>query len=120
MAMRAEGTGILVVRKDRLDTLTPQYVGGGSLDEGFPWAEIDRPETIRVKWHPSAARFEYGMRNPAVYAGLSLAIEHLNAIGWSAIRAHQRRQTQRLKERLPSCRGSAYRPRWRSDVRRRS
>lgn len=100
-----KGTGVLVVRKDRLDTLTPQYVGGGSLDEGFPWAEIDRPESIRVKWHPSAARFEYGMRNPAVYAGLSLAIEHLNAIGWPAIRAHLRAQTQRLKQRLEDVRG---------------
>jgi selenocysteine lyase/cysteine desulfurase len=95
-----KGTGILVVRKDRLDTLTPRYVGGGSLEDGFPWGDLDHPESIRVKWQPSAARFEYGMRNPAVYAGLRLAIEHLNGIGWVAIRAHQRAQTQRLKARL--------------------
>jgi selenocysteine lyase/cysteine desulfurase len=95
-----KGTGILVVRKDRLDTLTPQYVGGGSLEDGFPWEDLDHPETIRTTWHPTAARFEYGMRNPAIYAGLRLAIEHLNAIGWTSIRAHQRSLTQRLKERL--------------------
>jgi selenocysteine lyase/cysteine desulfurase len=95
-----KGTGILVVRRDRLDGLAPAYVGGGSLEEGFPWSELERPETVRVRFQPSAARFEYGMRNPALYAGLRLAIEHLDRLGWEAIRAHQRGLTERLKARL--------------------
>jgi selenocysteine lyase/cysteine desulfurase len=95
-----KGTGILVVRRDRLDGLTPAYVGGGSLDDGFPWTDLDRPETIRVRFQPTAARFEYGMRNPAIYAGLSLAIDYLQGLGWEATRAHQRTLTGRLKARL--------------------
>jgi selenocysteine lyase/cysteine desulfurase len=101
-----KGTGILYVRRDRLDGLAPAYVGGGSLDDGFPWTELDRPETIRVRFQPTAARFEYGMRNPAIYAGLSLAIDHLERLGWESIRAHQRAMTERLKARLSALPGA--------------
>jgi selenocysteine lyase/cysteine desulfurase len=101
-----KGTGVLVVRGDRLDGLAPAYVGGGSLDEGFPWSDLDRPETIQVRFHPTAARFEYGMRNPAIYAGLSLAIDYLEGLGWEPIRRHQRAMTDRLKARLGELAGA--------------
>jgi selenocysteine lyase/cysteine desulfurase len=95
-----KGTGLLVIRRDRIDELEPAYVGGGSLEGTFPWGEINAPEKIRVKFAPNAAKFEYGMRNPAIYFGLSKAIDYLNDLGWSAIAEHEREMATRLKERL--------------------
>jgi selenocysteine lyase/cysteine desulfurase len=94
-----KGTGLLVVRKDRLDDLTPRYVGGGSFDQ-FPYEQLDQPETIQVAFAPSASRFEFGMRSPAVYAGLSAAIDYLNEIGFQAIADHEREINSLLKRRL--------------------
>jgi len=94
-----KGTGVLYVRQDRLDELTPRYVGGGSL-AGFPYDALDRPDQIRVEFAPAASRFEYGMRSPAVYAGIVSAIDYLNGIGWSAIVDHERQINALLKQRL--------------------
>jgi len=100
-----KGTGMLAVRKDRLDELTPRYVGGGSLADGFPWDRLDHPEDVRVKFHPTATRFEYGMRNPAIYAGVASAVEYLSAIGWQAIAEHERAMATALKQRLAAIDG---------------
>ncbi len=100
-----KGTGVLAVRKDRLDELTPRYVGGGSLAEGFPWDRLDHPEDVRVQFHPTATRFEYGMRNPAVYAGIVSAVEYLARIGWQAIADHERSMVTLLKKRLAAIEG---------------
>lgn len=100
-----KGTGLLVIRRDRLDELVPAYVGGGSLGDAFPWADVATPEKVRVKFAPSAAKYEYGMRNPAVYAGLNAAIDYLNELGWPAIADHEREMATRLKERLGQVRG---------------
>ncbi|HEX5416744.1 MAG TPA: aminotransferase class V-fold PLP-dependent enzyme, partial [Chloroflexota bacterium] len=94
-----KGTGVLVVRQDRLDELTPRYVGGGSLAE-FPYDTLDQPEKIQVEFAPAASRFEYGMRSPAVYAGIVSAIDYLNELGWPAIFDHERRMNALLKQRL--------------------
>jgi selenocysteine lyase/cysteine desulfurase len=99
-----KGTGVLIVRKDRLNELTPRYIGGGSLAD-FPWSQLSNHESIRVEFHPSASRFEYGMRNPAVYAGLTHAIDYLEALGWDAIRDHERHMATVLKQRLASIPG---------------
>ena len=101
-----KGTGILAVRRDRLDSLTPAYIGGGSLSDGFPWAELDNPESVRTVFAPAASKFEYGMRNPAVYAGMIFAIDYLSDIGWDAIAAHERLMSDRLKARLADIPGA--------------
>lgn len=95
-----KGTGILVIRTDKLDSLTPAYVGGGSFAEGFPWDKLGEPASVTFEWAPGAARFEYGMRNPATYAGLNFAIDHLDSLGWKSIHSHQRSMTEDLKRRL--------------------
>jgi selenocysteine lyase/cysteine desulfurase len=95
-----KGTGILVIRRDRLEGVTPAYVGGGSLGGDFPYAQLGQPESIRVQFAPNAAKYEYGMRNPVVYYGLNRAIDYLNEIGLEAIAAHEREMADRLKSRL--------------------
>ena len=95
-----KGTGVLVIRRDRLDDVVPAYVGGGSLTDGFPWGQLSDPGAIVAQFAPSASKFEYGMRNPAIYAGLSRAIDYLAEIGWEAIAAHEREMVTRLKQRL--------------------
>jgi selenocysteine lyase/cysteine desulfurase len=95
-----KGTGVLVIRRDRLDGVVPAYVGGGSLADGFPWGNLADPGAIVAQFAPSASKFEYGMRNPAIYAGLSRAIDYLAEIGWDAIAAHERQMATRLKQRL--------------------
>jgi selenocysteine lyase/cysteine desulfurase len=100
-----KGTGLLAVRKDRLDDLTPRYIGGGSLADNFPWDHLDRPDEIRVQFHPTATRFEYGTRNPALYAGIASAVEYLARIGWQAIADHERSMVDLLKQRLSSIDG---------------
>ncbi|MBX6772416.1 MAG: aminotransferase class V-fold PLP-dependent enzyme [Chloroflexi bacterium] len=95
-----KGTGVLAVRRDRLDDLTPRYIGGGSFAEGFPAGDLNRPETVQIKFAPTTARFEYGMRNPALYAGIVSAVDYLASLGWEAIAEHERRMITRLKERL--------------------
>jgi selenocysteine lyase/cysteine desulfurase len=95
-----KGTGVLVIRRDRLDDVIPAYVGGGSLADGFPWGGLADPGAIVAQFAPNASKFEYGMRNPAIYAGLTLAIDYLAEIGWDAIAAHEREMATRLKQRL--------------------
>lgn len=95
-----KGTGLLVLRRDRIDELVPAYVGGGSLGDAFPWDQVAAPEHIRVKFAPNAARYEYGMRNPAVYYGLNRAMDYLDDLGWQAIADHEREMATRLKTRL--------------------
>ncbi|MGH2458582.1 MAG: aminotransferase class V-fold PLP-dependent enzyme [Chloroflexota bacterium] len=100
-----KGTGVLAVRRDRLDDLTPRYIGGGSLAEGIPSDQLNRPEDIRVQFHPTATRFEYGMRNPALYAGVALAVDYLADVGWQVIADHEREMVTELKRRLAAIDG---------------
>jgi selenocysteine lyase/cysteine desulfurase len=95
---------VLVIRRDRIGKLVPRYVGGGSLAEGVP-GNNDSFEGVTVAFHPTASRFEFGMRNPAVYAGIVHAIDYLNAIGWDAIEAHERETSTLLKTRLAALDG---------------
>jgi selenocysteine lyase/cysteine desulfurase len=99
-----KGTGVLVVRRDRLVDLWPRYVGGGSLDRGAP-GNNDSFDGVQVAFNPTAARFEMGMRNPAIYAGIRSAIEYLNGIGWEAIADHEREMVTTAKRRLAAIDG---------------
>jgi selenocysteine lyase/cysteine desulfurase len=92
------------VRRDRIDGLVPRYVGGGSLAPGSP-GNNDPIEGVRVAFNPAASRFEYGMRNPAIYAGIVYAIEYLNNLGWDAIATNEREISTLLKQRLAAIDG---------------
>jgi len=99
-----KGTGLLVVRQDRLDELTPRYVAHGSLGEPVPHNEDDLTN-FRVTFAPSASRFEFGMRSPSLYYGISCALEYLANIGWPAIVDHERDMSSLLKRRLAEVEG---------------
>jgi selenocysteine lyase/cysteine desulfurase len=99
-----KGTGVLVVRQDRIPRLIPRYVGGGSLEKVVP-GNNDPIEGVEVAFNPAASRFEIGMRNPAVYAGIVYAIDYLNAIGMDAIAEHAREMSTLLKRRLAAIDG---------------
>jgi selenocysteine lyase/cysteine desulfurase len=100
-----KGTGILVIRRDRLDELTPRYVGGGSLAAPGPRNEAAIAD-LRPDFAPSASRFEFGMRNPVLYAGIVMAIDYLNNIGWDAIVEHEKAMSALLKKRLGETEGA--------------
>jgi len=74
-------TGILYVRKDRLDALMPTIVGAYS----------DRANSLldrRLELRPSAQRFEYGTQNAALIYGLEAAADFVSTIGLDAIWKH--------------------------------
>lgn len=95
-----KGTGILVVRHDRLNELTPRYVGGGTLADPTPYGRVENSEQFRVNFTPAASRFEFGTSSPALYAGIVAAINYLDDIGWQAIAQHEREMSTLLKRRL--------------------
>lgn len=95
-----KGTGLLYIRRDQLDSVIPAYVGGGALADGLGVGSPDAPESITVRFLAAAQKFEYGMRNPAVYAGLSRAIDYLAGLGWEAVEAHGRAVSDALKARI--------------------
>ena len=99
-----KGTGLLYIRRDRLDSVMPAYVGGGSLADGLT-GDLNAPESISVRFLPAARKFEHGMRNPATYAGLSLAIDYLAGLGWAAIAEHGRAVSDALKARIQATPG---------------
>lgn len=74
-------TGILYVRKDRLDALTPTIVGAYS----------DRANSLldrRLELRSSAQRFEYGTQNGALIYGLEAAADFVSTIGLDAVWKH--------------------------------
>lgn len=76
-------TGILYVKKENLELIQPLTVGGYS-EAGY---SIEKNE---LKFQPSAQRFEYGTQNPALFFGLEVAIDFLNAIGIENVWKHNR------------------------------
>ncbi len=74
-------TGILYVRKERLDALTPSIVGAYSDQSN---SLLERSLELR----PNAQRFEYGTQNDALIYGLEAASDFFAAIGPTAIWAH--------------------------------
>jgi len=80
-------TGLLYIRKDRLDNLTPSIVGAYSDKVN---SLIDRQLELR----PNAQRFEFGTQNDALIYGLEAAADFVAAIGLPAIWQHNRRLTE--------------------------
>src|SRR6202011_6184696 len=55
-----KGSGMLVIRRDRIAELIPRYVGGGSLSDPAP-KNPEPLDNFKVAFNPAASRFEYGM-----------------------------------------------------------
>ncbi len=81
--MGPKRTGVLYVRRDRLDQLAPTLVGAYS-DESNSLA--DRSLVLR----PDARRFEYGTQNGSLVYGLEAALDFVAGLGLPAIAAHNR------------------------------
>ena len=69
-----KGTGLLYVRKDRLDTIQALEVGAYS-DKSHDL------QTGELTLHPTAQRYEYGTVSTPIFAGLGAAIDFLMKIG---------------------------------------
>jgi cysteine desulfurase/selenocysteine lyase len=91
-------TGILYVRKDRIEALAPSIVGAYS----------DQTSSLaarQLELRPSAQRFEYGTQNDALIYGLEAAADFVNAIGLPEIWAHNQKLNEACFERLRAVRG---------------
>jgi selenocysteine lyase/cysteine desulfurase len=81
-------TGILYVRRDRLDEVTPTLVGAYSGEsEGMPGP---------FRLNPTAVRYEYGTRNVAAALGLAEAMRLQDAIGRERIAGRGRELMRRI------------------------
>jgi cysteine desulfurase / selenocysteine lyase len=71
-------TGLLYVRKDMLDVIQPKFTGAYSADE-FDLA------TNKLKFHPTAQRYEYGTVSIPLRFGLGTAIKFMQRIGMESV-----------------------------------
>ena len=88
-----KGIGFFYGRLELIDQMEPAYVGAGS-------TSYDPARLGEMALVSGAKRFEYGSRGHALYAGLTAAIDYLEAMGWQAIWAHQREVAAYLKQRV--------------------
>lgn len=91
------GTGLLYVRRDRLDAVAPTEVGAYTNDA------YRLPDAYT--YHPSARRFEAGTRDAAAVEGVLAAVRFHEGIGVERVDARTRRLAARLKEGLRSVEG---------------
>jgi cysteine desulfurase / selenocysteine lyase len=76
-------TGVLYVRKEMLETVTPTVIGAYS-DAGWNYRD-------GLNYHPTAQRYEFGTYNVPVMHGLGVAVDFLNLIGMKRVfsRCHE-------------------------------
>ena len=74
-------TGVLYIRKEKLETLAPVTVGAYSAS-GYKLKEGT------LTFQPSAQRFEFGTENELLYMGLQASLKFITAIGIEKIRSH--------------------------------
>jgi selenocysteine lyase/cysteine desulfurase len=86
-------TGILYVRKDRLEALTPTIVGAYSEQAASLAAR-------RLELRPNAQRYEYGTQNDALIYGLEAGADFISSIGLPEIWAHNQALTEAALARL--------------------
>jgi cysteine desulfurase / selenocysteine lyase len=84
-------TGALYGRRERLAAMPP-FLGGGEM--------IDVVRFDGTTFAEPPLRFEAGTPNIAGFAGLSAAIDYVQALGFDAIGAHEARVSERLAESL--------------------
>tara|TARA_Y100000814_G_scaffold174081_1_gene127223 strand:- start:52 stop:558 length:507 start_codon:yes stop_codon:yes gene_type:complete len=75
--MGPKGTGALFVREDRLDQIQLSWAGSHSHES------MDYEGSYSLL--PSAARYEFGTRALAEFAGFHTAIEWMEDLGWDRI-----------------------------------
>ncbi len=78
------GIGVLHGRRELLDAMPP-FLGGGHM--------ISRVDRDHSTWAPVPAKFEAGTPAIAEAIGLAAAVDFIDAIGYEAIRAHERELT---------------------------
>jgi selenocysteine lyase/cysteine desulfurase len=82
-------TGVLFVRRERIEEVTPTLAGAYS-------GELDGlPGELRLA--PTAVRFEYGTRNSAAALGLAEAVKFHEVIGAARIAARARALMERVR-----------------------
>lgn len=74
------GVGVLYGKRERLASLPPYQVGGGTV-KGVTFS-------APVRYVPVPARMEAGTPNIAGAVGLAAALHYVAELGWDAVRAH--------------------------------
>lgn len=90
------GIGVLYA-KGELQEAMPPFLGGGDMI-----AEVSFEKSV---WAPYPAKFEAGTPPIIEAIGLHAAIDYVNAVGMSAIEAHERALVDRAMARLPQIEG---------------
>jgi selenocysteine lyase/cysteine desulfurase len=88
-----QGTGMLYVRRERLDDLSPVWLGWGV------HKPLDRV-TMRYTLEPTAARFEQSTQPWPLYLALGRAVDHIQEIGLDSIQARVRQLVAHFRGRL--------------------
>ncbi|MFI5251868.1 MAG: aminotransferase class V-fold PLP-dependent enzyme [Bacteroidota bacterium] len=91
-----KGTGFLYVKKELLDTVEAQMVGGYS-DIG--WDVTTTPPEFKG-YVPTAHRYDYGTQNAALQIGLAASVDFLYQIGMENIIVRGRALSGRLQKGL--------------------
>lgn len=86
------GTGILYIRKDRLDAVAPTEPGA------YSDAAYTLPDALT--YVPAARRHESGTRDAAPVLGLAAAVRFLSEIGMDRVAAHGQGLARHLARRL--------------------
>lgn len=86
------GTGILYIREDRLDEVTPTEVGA------YSDASYTLPD--QFEYNPTAQRYEPGTRDAAQVVGIVAAISFLGQIGMERVAARGHKLARSLQTRL--------------------
>ncbi len=89
------GAGVLVGRRDWLDTAQPYLTGGGA---------VRNVELGRTEWAPSPARHEGGSPNVLGAAALAAACQEIDSLGEAATQ-HESILTERLRWGLSNIEG---------------
>lgn len=86
------GTGILYVRRDRLDAVAPTEVGA------YTDSAYRLPDTY--EYHASARRYEGGTRDASAVEGVAAAVDFLEAIGMDHVADYNQGLARRLQDAL--------------------
>ena len=93
------GAGVLVGRRDWLDTADPYLAGGGAVRE---------VTTTDVEWAPAPQRHEAGSPNVLGVAALAAACDTLGSLNEADATEHERYLTARLRDGLESTPGVRF------------
>ncbi|ELZ41707.1 aminotransferase class V [Halorubrum saccharovorum DSM 1137] len=86
------GSGFLYVDREAAAELAPRAVG---------YRSVEDPDGDAIAFKPGARRFEVGTTTPAAHAGLSEALDAIDAVGLPAIEDRIASLTDRLKDGVP-------------------